>query len=95
MNVTSTPDGTVIITGATPEEKRAVTNLSRGRGAKPNLGTIKQTAEVLGGCSTKTVERLVEAGHIKAIRFSQRRIRYDLEAVAEFARNGLEVTHEA
>lgn len=89
MQTTATPDGTIVITGATPEQKRNITALAQGHTTPPNLGNIKDVCELLGGCSTKTVERLVEAGHIKQIRFSQRRIRYDLDEVAKFARNGV------
>ena len=89
MQTTATPDGTIVITGATPEQQRNITALAQGHTTPPNLGTIKDVCGVLGGCSKKTVERLVHAGHIKQIRFSQRRYRYNLDEVAGFARNGI------
>ena len=89
MQTTQTPDGTMVISGATPDEKRKITALAQGHATPPNLGNIKAVCEILGGCSKKTVERLVNAGHIQQIKFSQRRIRYDLDAVAGFARNGI------
>ena len=89
MQTTQAPDGTLIVTAATPEEKQRIAKIAQGHTTPPNLGNIKQVAAVLGDCSTKTVQRLVDAGYIEQIRFSQRRIRYDLDAVAEFARTGI------
>lgn len=74
---------------ATPEEKQAILSALRGNtNKKPKLISKKVVADILG-TSTKTIDRYAERGHIKPIRFSQRKIRYDENQVLDFARNGI------
>jgi hypothetical protein len=62
--------------------------LTPGAGARRRLGTAKRAAEVLGVC-IRTLERYAREGKVTRIRYSQRRVRYDLEQVEELARHGI------
>lgn len=53
------------------------------------LVTARKVAEILD-CQPKTVERYAKRGSLTAIRFSPRKIRYDLDEVEAFASGGLE-----
>ncbi|VGO17208.1 hypothetical protein PDESU_05804 [Pontiella desulfatans] len=67
--------------------------LSRqGRGRRPRLINRRQVAELLGGISTKTVDRYIQQGLIREIRFTSRRIRFDEAEILRLAREG--VGHE-
>ena len=52
------------------------------------LATVRQAAEALG-CHAKTVQRYAEKGLLTTVRFSLRKIRYDMDEVEAFARDGI------
>lgn len=53
------------------------------------LITVRRAAELLD-CHPRTVERYAAKGLLTQVRFSPRKIRYDLDEVEAFARNGME-----
>jgi hypothetical protein len=53
------------------------------------LVTTRKVAEMLE-CHIKTVGRYVQRGLLRQVRFSPRKIRYDLDEVEAFARDGLD-----
>lgn len=57
------------------------------------LGSAKQAAEILR-CHPKTVYRYVQRGLLTAIHYSARRVRFDLDAVEEFAASGVPLEDE-
>lgn len=61
---------------------------SRNSSAKPKLGGVRQAAEVLG-CHPKTIYRYVRKGLLHSVRYSRRKVRFDLNEVEAFAMNGL------
>ncbi|VGO15685.1 hypothetical protein PDESU_04270 [Pontiella desulfatans] len=74
-----------------PDETRQeiLDALSRkGGGRKPKLITRKKAAEILV-CSTKTIDRYIERGLIRQIRFTQRRIRFEESEIIALARDGV------
>lgn len=52
------------------------------------LVTVGRVAELLG-CHAKTVHRYARKGLLKQVRFSPRKIRYDLDEVEAFANDGV------
>ena len=52
------------------------------------LVTARKAGETLG-CHPKTVERYAKRGLLTVIRFSARKLRYDLDEVEAFANDGL------
>jgi predicted transcriptional regulator YheO len=74
-----------------PDEtrKEIINALNRkGKERKPKLITRKQAAEILA-CSTKTIDRYIERGLIKEIRFTQRRIKFNEASIITLAREGV------
>ena len=61
---------------------------SRKSPARPKLGGVKQASAVLG-CHPKTIYRYVRQGLLHPVRYSQRKVRFDLNEVEAFATNGL------
>jgi excisionase family DNA binding protein len=61
---------------------------SRKSSAKARLGGVRQAAEVVG-CHPKTIYRYVRRGLLHPVRYSQRKVRFDLNEVEAFAANGL------
>jgi excisionase family DNA binding protein len=59
------------------------------RPQRRRLGTVRQAAEILGVCR-RTVERYAREGKLTRIRYSKRRVRYDLDEVQAVADNGVE-----
>lgn len=53
------------------------------------LVTARKAAETLG-CHPKTVERYAKRGLLTVIRFSARKLRYDLDELEAFASDGLD-----
>jgi excisionase family DNA binding protein len=53
------------------------------------LVAVGKAAELLG-CHPKTVERYARKGLLGQVRFSPRKIRYDLDEVEAFARDGMD-----
>jgi len=73
----------------TPEQREEILRAcSRKTSAKPKLGGVRQAAEVLG-CHPKTIYRYVRKGLLHSVRYSRRKIRFDLNEVEAFAMNGL------
>ena len=75
---------------ATPEQRQAILAAlkSADPNRKPKLITRKQAAEILV-CSTKTIDRYIERGLIREIKFTQRRIRFEEAEIIRFAREGV------
>ena len=73
--------------GCPPEETesffRAVRNPARPR----KMGTARQAAEIIQ-CHPRTVQRYARRGLIHAIKYSCRRVRFDLNEVERFAQEG-------
>ena len=57
------------------------------------LITVGKAAELLG-CHPMTVKRYAKKGLLSPIRFSARKVRYDLEEIEAFARDGLDANRE-
>lgn len=55
---------------------------------KLRLGTVKQAAELLG-CHPRTVPRYAKRGYFHSIKYSVRRVRYDMAEIEAFAIKGL------
>ena len=64
---------------------------SRKPSGKPKLGGVRQAAEVLG-CHPKTIYRYVRKGLLHTVRYSPRKVRFDLNEVEAFAANGVSDT---
>ena len=58
------------------------------------MGTAREAAEILG-CHVRTLERYAEAGRLRRVHLSPRKIRYDLNEVTRFAREGISATGPA
>lgn len=71
--------------GKRREVLAACTRVQRHR----KLMTARQAAEILG-CHPMTIKRYVRRGVLTQIRFSARKIRYDLDEVEAFASDGLD-----
>ena len=54
---------------------------------KLRLGTVKQVAELLG-CHLRTVGRYSKKGYFHSIKYSPRRVRYDMAEIEAFAAKG-------
>lgn len=61
---------------------------SRKSLSKPKLRGVKEAAAVLG-CHPKTIYRYVRQGLLHPVRYSQRKVRFDINEVEAFATNGL------
>jgi len=77
-------------TDTTAEQRQAILAAlkSADPNRKPKLITRKQAAEILV-CSTKTIDRYIERGLIREIKFTQRRIRFEEAEIIRFAREGV------
>jgi hypothetical protein len=75
---------------ATPQQKQAILSALKGtdQTRKPKLINRRQAADILD-CSTKTIDRYVQRGLIRQIKFTERRIRFDERAIIRFAREGV------
>lgn len=54
---------------------------------KLRLGTVRQVAELLG-CHVKTVQRYAQRGLLHPVKYSLRRIRFDMDEVEKFVVQG-------
>jgi hypothetical protein len=74
----------------TPEHRREILKVC-GRDPsrrRRTLGTIREAAERFG-CCPRTVERYASQGLLKPIRYSPRKIRYDMDEVEELVERGM------
>ncbi len=55
---------------------------------KLRLGTVKQAAELLG-CHARTVGRYSKKGCFHSIKYSSRRVRYDMAEIEAFTVKGI------
>lgn len=72
----------------TPAEARRILDCCRGTAEKRSLITAKDTQRMLG-ISKPTLLRMVKLGQLTQIRFSSRRVRYDLAEVQTLLNNGV------
>jgi len=75
----------------TPEHRREIIKVcsrdpSRRR---KRLGTAREVSVLLGCCS-RTVERYARQGLLKPIRYSPRKIRYDMDEVERLVEQGID-----
>lgn len=73
----------------TPEEREVILQACSQKAlVKPKLIGVRQAAQVLG-CHPKTIYRYVRKGVLHTVRYSQRKVRFDLNEVEAFAARGL------
>lgn len=71
------------------ERQRLIAAVNRAqRPQRRRLGTVGQASAILGVCR-RTVERYAREGKLTRIRYSKRRVRYDLDQVQEVLNNGI------
>jgi len=75
----------------TPEHRREILKVcSRDPSIKRRrLGTIRDAAELLGCCS-RSVERYARQGLLTPIRYSPRKIHYDMDEVERLMEQGID-----
>lgn len=76
-----------VILKAPADRVEAILRAARGT-EKPKIGTIREAAQIME-CSERTIERYVRMGLLNQIRFTKRRIRYDLSQVSRLATQGV------
>ena len=74
---------------ATPEERKRILNALNDTQKKVTPITTRQACEILGGIHPVTLRRYAKQGKLTAIRYTARRIRWSLESVERFAREGV------
>ena len=72
-----------------PMKKKAL-KLLEGRSEHRRLITTKRACELLS-CHPLTLRRMEKRGHIQAIRYSARRLRWDESQILEFANCGIQM----
>lgn len=72
----------------TPEQRRAIIRACQRQHLRRKLGTVRQAADILQ-VHPRTVQRYERAGLLTAVRYSPRRIRYDLDQVQRLADEGV------
>ena len=68
-------------------DKRLILATCTSKQPPRRLGTVKEAAEILN-CNPRTIQRYSRQGRIRAIHFSKRHVRYDLNEVERFAVTG-------
>jgi len=68
--------------------QKKVFSLLEGKSTRRNLISTGQACAILG-CHAITLRRAEKRGHLKAIRYSARRLRWDESEIIEFANRGI------
>ncbi len=77
-----------------PEDRRLILQTCRrGVTRRKRLCTAKQAADLLA-CHVKTVYRYSERGLLHPIRYSARKVRFDLDEIERFVAGGIEAAIE-
>lgn len=78
--------------GCSAEEAEAFIRTASNPTARPRMGTVRQAAEILQ-VHPRTLARYARRGLLHAVKYSCRRVRFDLNAVERFMQEG-GVSHE-
>ena len=73
--------------GCPADEVEAFIRTARNPTRLRKMGTVRQAAEIIQ-CHPRTVRRYARLGLIHAIKYSRRRVRFDLNEVERFAQEG-------
>lgn len=79
---------TVLEAAADPERRAAIVQAAQ-LSQRSRMGTAKQAADILGTC-TRTVERYARNGAFPRVHLSPRKVRYPLDQVERYARQGMD-----
>jgi MerR HTH family regulatory protein len=78
----------------TPEQKKVALNALKGTASKRRrLGTAKDAAGILK-IHVKTLRQYEKRGLVTSIRYSRRKVRYDLDEIENLAFTGIETNGE-
>ncbi|MCF7848738.1 MAG: hypothetical protein K9M45_07810 [Kiritimatiellales bacterium] len=85
--------GTLVeaVVTATPDQQKQIEAILNGRQKKRKLITTKAACALLEKCHPITLRRYEKRGLLHAVRFSQRRVRWDEDEVLALANNGITI----
>ena len=69
--------------------RKKALDLLEGKTERRQLITTRYACEILG-CHPLTLRRMEKRGHIQAIRYSARRLRWDKNQIIEFSNRGIQ-----